>query len=226
MPRLLELFSGTQSVSRVARRQGWETVSLDIDPANSPDLCCSVLDFQEQTYPRDHFDLVWASPPCESYSSANNRFGRDPDHETAMAAADELVRKTARILQHFSTAAFVIENPLGSRLWRRPVAQELGGRAHKVAYCQFGFRYRKLTRLQASFALHLPTCPGPDKCAMMRGTSHLEWAQKGGGGAESRNKKTAELHRIPEPLVEEIIRQWQNAQGSPRGPAGPGEAPG
>ena len=223
MPRLLELFSGTQSVSRVARRQGWETVSLDIDPANSPDLCMSVLDFDETAWPRDSFTAIWASPPCETYSSANNRFGRAPNHEAAMAAADELVRKTARILQHFS-CAWVVENPLGSRLWRRPVAQELGGRAHKVAYCQYGFRYRKLTRLQASFPLHLPTCPGPGKCAMMRGTAHLEWAQKGGGGSQPRYKTTAELHRIPEPLVEELIRQL-NAQ-APRGPAGPGEAPG
>jgi hypothetical protein len=225
MPRLLELFSGTQSVSRVARRLGWETVSLDIDPANSPDLCCSVLDFDETAWPRDSFTFVWASPPCESYSSANNRFATDPDHEVAMAAADELIRKTARILQHFS-CAWVVENPLGSRLWRREVAQLLGGRAHKVAYCQYGFPYRKLTRLQASWALHLATCPGAGKCAMMRGTAHLEWAQKGGGGAQPRFKQTAELHKIPEPLVEEIFRQLQNAQGSPRGPAGPGEAPG
>ena len=209
--RLLELFSGTQSVSRVARRQGWECVSLDIDPTYSPDLCMSVLDFDEQAYPRDSFDFVWGSPPCESYSNANIRYSTDPGHGATMAKADELVRKTKRIMDHFSSAAWVIENPLGSRLWRREVAQELGGRAHKVAYCQFGFKYRKLTRLQASFDLHLPTCPGSGKCAMMRGTKHLEYAQKGGGGAEPRNKKTAELHRIPEPMVEEILRQWQNA---------------
>ena len=209
--RLLELFSGTQSVSRVARRQGWECVCLDIDPTYSPDLCMSVLDFDEQAYPRDSFDFVWGSPPCESYSNANIRYSTDPGHEATMAKADELVRKTKRIMDHFSSAAWVIENPLGSRLWRREVAQELGGRAHKVAYCQFGFKYRKLTRLQASFDLHLPTCPGPGKCAMMRGTKHLEYAQKGCGGAEPRYKKTADLHRIPEPLVKEILRQWQNA---------------
>ena len=206
MPVLLELFSGTQSVSRVARRLGWDSVSLDICPRHGPDLCMSVLDFQEQAYSRDHFDLVWASPPCETYSCANNRFATDPDHEVAMARADELVRKTARILRHFS-AAWVVENPLGSRLWRREVARELGGRAHKVAYCQYGFSYRKLTRLQASFDLHLQTCPGPGRCAMMRGAGHLEWAQKGGGGSQPRYKTTDELHRIPEPLVEAVFAQ-------------------
>ena len=209
--RLLELFSGTQSVSRVARRQGWECVSLDIDPTYSPDLCMSVLDFDEQAYPRDSFDFVWGSPPCESYSNANIRYSTDPGHEATMAKADELVRKTKRIMDHFSSAAWVIENPLGSRLWRREVAQELGGRAHKCSYCQYAMRYRKQTRLQASFTLQLAVCPGPGKCAMMRGTKHLEYAQKGGGGAEPRYKKTADLHRIPEPLVEEILRQWQNA---------------
>ena len=214
MPKLLELFSGTQSVSRVARRLGWECVTLDLDPTNSPDLCMSILDFDEASWPQDSFDFVWASPPCESYSSCNNNFAHDPDHESTMAAADELVRKTMRVIKHFSSAAFCIENPLGSRLWRRPVALELGGNAVKCAYCQYGFRYRKLTRFQASFALRLAVCPGPGKCAMMRGTGHLEWAQKGGGGAEPRNKKTAELHRIPEPLVEEILQQWQNASAN------------
>ena len=111
--RLLELFSGTQSVSRVARRQGWECVSLDIDPTYSPDLCMSVLDFDEQAYPRDQFAMIWASPPCESYSSANIRYSTDPGHGATMAKADELVRKTKRIMDHFSSAAWVIENPPG-----------------------------------------------------------------------------------------------------------------
>ena len=45
MPRLLELFSGTKSVSKVAKALGWETISLDIDPKFDPDLCMDILDF-------------------------------------------------------------------------------------------------------------------------------------------------------------------------------------
>ena len=37
--RLLELFSGTKSISKSAKSLGWETVSLDMDPKHSPDLC-------------------------------------------------------------------------------------------------------------------------------------------------------------------------------------------
>ena len=68
--RLLELFSGTKSVSKVARDLGWESLSLDLCPRHSPDLCIDIMDFDEALYPKDYFDFIWASCPCEAYSSA------------------------------------------------------------------------------------------------------------------------------------------------------------
>ena len=70
MPRLLELFSGTKSFSKVAKTLGWETVSLDIDAAHKPDLVMDILDFDETQYQRDHFDFIWSSPDCRAYSQA------------------------------------------------------------------------------------------------------------------------------------------------------------
>ena len=51
MPRLLELFSGTKSVSKVARELGWQTLSLDWDSTHNPDLLLDILDFDETEYP-------------------------------------------------------------------------------------------------------------------------------------------------------------------------------
>ena len=216
MPRLLELFAGTQSVSRVARRLGWDCVSLDICPRHAPDLCMSILDFDESAYPRDAFDFVWASPPCEAFSVAKcrGRGGCAQLLEVDMAKADALVAKTKRILAHFSAAHYCVENPKGSRLWNREVARELRARSVLVSYCQYGYNYRKTTRLAVSFPLSLPVCPGAGRCAKMIGTKHLQHAQRGGGGAEAGGRMfhtMDELHSIPEGLVEDLLAQLQEA---------------
>ena len=43
--RILELFSGTQSVGKVAREMGHEVVSLDISETYKPDYVANILDF-------------------------------------------------------------------------------------------------------------------------------------------------------------------------------------
>ena len=68
--RLLELVSGTQNVSQVAKNLGWETLSLDVCPRHTTDICMDILDFDETQFPQDCFRFVWASCPCEAYSTA------------------------------------------------------------------------------------------------------------------------------------------------------------
>ncbi len=64
MPRCLELFAGTGSIGRAFERQGWEVVSLDLDPKAGATHTCDFMTFDWTIYPRDHFQCVWASPPC------------------------------------------------------------------------------------------------------------------------------------------------------------------
>ena len=65
--KLLELFSGTQSVGKVAKTLGHEVVSLDLKDA---DINCDILDWDYTTYEPSHFTVIWASPPCTEYSRA------------------------------------------------------------------------------------------------------------------------------------------------------------
>ena len=98
--RLLELFSGTKSVSKVARELfGWEAVSLDICLRHSPDLCMDIMDFDEAQYPEDYFDFIQASPDCRAYSVA--RTNAKIPQDKAMAASDKLVAKTRQIIEYF-----------------------------------------------------------------------------------------------------------------------------
>ena len=221
MPKLLELFSGTGSVGRVARRLGWEVTALDIDGRFSPELHMSILDWDFRALPRDSWDFVWASPPCELYSIARNT-GTPAD----LDAADLLVARTREIVEWFG-CPYAIENPATSRLWLRQVAAGIPYRT-LTSYCCFGYPYRKDTRLATSFSLDLPRCPGAGRCPAMIGNRHTEHAQRGGGGAVPRLKCADDLNRVPEALVEEIIRQL-NAAGeapAPRSPATEDEDPG
>ena len=84
--RLLELFSGTQSVGKVARELGYEVVSLDRDM--DADLKMDIMDWDYTLYPPRSFDVIWASPPCTEYSRAKTVGVRKIDE------ANEIVMRT------------------------------------------------------------------------------------------------------------------------------------
>ena len=63
--RLLELFSGTRSVGKVAEALGYEVVSLDLKDA---DINCDILKWDYTVFEPRHFDVIWASPPCDTFS--------------------------------------------------------------------------------------------------------------------------------------------------------------
>ena len=203
--RALELFSGTQSLSKAAKALGWNTTSLDIDSKYNPDLCMNILDFDETKYGKTDFDFIWASCPCEAYSTART-VAKIP-REDAMEASDKLLTKTLQIIRYFG-CAYVIENPATSKLWKRDVAKSL--EATITSYCCYGYNYRKDTKLASNIPLVLPRCPGKGLCPAMCGTRHKEHAQKGGGGSMPRYKSRDELHSIPEGLVCEICRQIES----------------
>ena len=70
MIRCLELYSGTKSVGKVCDALGWESVSVDL--FLEADFKCDIMDFDYKQFSKDHFDIVWASPPCTFYSNLQN----------------------------------------------------------------------------------------------------------------------------------------------------------
>ena len=93
--KVLDMFSGTGSITTAFRRTGHEVDSLDLDPRFAPTFCVNVLAWDFSVLPRGRYDVIWASCPCEQYSIArsNARAPRD------LALADSLVRRTREILE-------------------------------------------------------------------------------------------------------------------------------
>ena len=197
--RILEIFSGSQSLAKAARARGHEVVTLDICPKHHPTICADLLEWDPSAYTPDYFAYIHASCPCEAYSRARTTGG-----PRKLELADKLVEKTLAVFDYFSTAAWTVENPAGSLLWTRPVARPLHEQIAKTSYCRYGYQYRKHTWFANNFGLKLRRqCDGT--CGQMVGRRHREHAQKGGGGADNVYHSLDQLHSIPPDLCADIL---------------------
>ena len=93
---ILELFSGTGSIGRVFRRNGWTATSVDIEPKFSPDICCSVLDLTPEMIETPP-DVIWGSPPCTHYSWARTT-AKTPRN---LEGSDRLVQKVLDLAEYY-----------------------------------------------------------------------------------------------------------------------------
>jgi len=69
--KLLELFKGTGSINKVAKRYNYNVVSLDFEEKYKPYILIDILKWDYKKYSQDNKyipDYIWASPPCESFS--------------------------------------------------------------------------------------------------------------------------------------------------------------
>ena len=111
---LLELFAGTKSVGKVADELGWDVVSLDLQDAT---INCNILDWDYTQYAPGTFDVIWASPPCNTFSCARQQqIGRNGYTKESLQHDIEqiglpLLHKTLEIISYFEPKYWFIENP-------------------------------------------------------------------------------------------------------------------
>ena len=179
MVKVLELFSGTRSVGKCCDALGLESVSVDmILPA---DHKCDIMDFDYKQYPKDEFDIIWASPPCTNYSKLQDcwlgrmRKGQIYTAEiqdAEMDADDRLVKKTFEIIDYFKPELWFVENPATSKLKDRPIMKDKP--YYDVDYCMYSdWGYRKRTRIwtnKEGWCNQL--CDGSGSCGNMVGKLH------------------------------------------------------
>ena len=65
--RMLDMFTGTGSVGEVFAEEGYEVVSLDINPRFKPTIVADILAWDyKKTFPPGYFEVVFACPPALS----------------------------------------------------------------------------------------------------------------------------------------------------------------
>lgn len=198
--KLLELFAGTGSVGKVARDMCFEVVSLDRDMAADIKLDIMDWDFQDY-YPRRHFDVIWASPPCTEYSKAKTVGTRD------IEGANKVVERTLDILEYFEPKFWIVENPQTGLL--KDQSCMYGMPFVDVDYCRYGAPYRKRTRLWNNVVKFVPHPLCTKDCGSMNDerTKHVATAQRGSCKTHPDNSfRQDQLYQVPKELIYDILR--------------------
>ena len=123
--KLLELFSGTGSVGKVARDLGYSVISLGLKNAN---INTDSLRWDYKELAVNDFDVIWASPPCTEHSRAKTTGVRKIEFATS------IVLKTLEIIKYFRPKYWIIENPQSGLLKEQPFMR--GSNYYDVDYCK------------------------------------------------------------------------------------------
>ena len=195
-------------MGRAFAAQGWEVISVDLDPRSNPTYCCDVAQWDWRCV--GEVDVIWASPPCTHYSAARSRgISRD------LVTSDALVRKTFEIAAGLDNPPPFVENPHSGQLKNRDLLTHLTMRV--VDYCTYGFPYRKRMAVwtNTKWQPSRPLCR--HDCAASEGRKHMAIAQRGPLGPCFTQR---ELYRIPPALCEEIAQFCDTVSAAPTGTAG------
>jgi site-specific DNA-cytosine methylase len=193
--KLLELFSGTKSVGKVATLLGYEVVSLDIKNA---DINTNILNWNYKTYETGYFNVIWASPPCTEYSIAKTVGVRKIEE------ANEVVLKTLEIIEYFNPKHFIVENPQTGLLKKQWFMYGLP--YNDIDYCKYGMLYRKRTRLWNNVTLWKPQPLCLKDCGNTNGNKHIKTAQRGPShGMVNDSFRQDDLYMVPAVLIHEIF---------------------
>lgn len=203
--KLLELFAGSRSIGKQAEKQGFEVFSVDINNFENIDLVIDVLDLKKEMIPFNP-DMIWASPPCTTFSIASIghhwKENREPKTKEALIGMN-ILKKTLEIFEWFPDSIFFMENPRG--MMRKKIK---GIDRTTVTYCSYGAINMKPTDIWSNNIYDIfnpkgwkprPMCfNGNTKC------QHEEAPRGSRTGTQGLNGNY-EKSKIPSELCREII---------------------
>lgn len=195
--KLLELFSGTKSVSKSVGDKYDEIISLDVLDKNNPTVVSDILKWDYKIYPREYFHTIWASPPCTEYSKAKTTGIRN------IELANSIVKKTLEIIDYFKPIKWFMENPQTGLLKSQSFMKDIP--FYDVDYCQYGKDYRKRTRIWTNIKGFDPKICIKSKCSKVVDGKHVASCGNGYSKYTNRQIKQNEKYSIPEQLIKDLF---------------------
>jgi site-specific DNA-cytosine methylase len=170
--KMLDLFSGTQSVSRIFRENGWETYTIEIDKRHKDiDWYSDIMNITAKDI-LDRFgrpDVIWASPPCDTYTIVAIHHHRKYEDGVIVPTSDkarmsdELIKHTLNLINELQPKFYFIENPVGCLRkmdFMKPLPR------FTVTYCQYGLTRMKPTDIWTNMddPKFIRPCKNGDPC--------------------------------------------------------------
>ena len=195
--RVLELFAGSRSIGKAAQELGYEVFSTDVEPYPGIDYVIDFMDMDLGKLPWKP-DIIWASPPCTSYSIAAvsyHREGQYPMSEIAVKS-DHMVLQLLRMIKYLKPTYWFIENPRGM-LRKMHFMQDF--ERSTVTYCQYGDDRMKPTDIwHQSKWVPRAMCKNGDSCHQA--------APRGSRTGTQGRANDYERSKIPHELCLEVLR--------------------
>ena len=208
---MFEFFKGTGSIGKVAKRMGYNVVSLDLESKYTPDIEANILEWDYKKWAEENKfvpDYIWASPPCNTFSPLAYRL-KERNTKTAVpssARAKEgtaVLHKTIEIIKYFQSKnpklLFTIENPRG--MMRHDAEIKKLPNRETTLYALYGDFKRKPTDFWSNFPMNLKP--------------HTEKYNKKNVIGNLANLPTIEQrYSIPSKLVKAILLRAKESYGS------------
>ena len=204
--KVLELFAGSRSFSKVAEELGHETYTTDFKPFDKIDQVCNIFDFDISKIPFEP-DIIWASVPCYTFSVASIGHHWTGGYRAYIPKTEKakiglkIVKKTIDIINELNPKYYYIENPRGL-LRKLPVIQSVPIR-RTVWYCQYG---KDETRAKPTdiWTNDMSWIPRPI-CHNVNKNCHHEAAPRGSKTGTQGLKGNYERSIVPYELCAEIL---------------------
>lgn len=208
--KVLELFAGSRSIGKVAESLGMEVFSCDLLDFEGIDYVGDILEFDYSKVPFVP-DIIWASPPCSSFSVAKLSFNWSKSGDTLLPKSRgahlgiKILQKTLEVIEHYDPKFWFIENPRGAM---RKMPELIDKKRHTVTYCQYGDTRMKPTDIWTNSDVWTPRTP------CKQGKPCHEAAPRGSQTGTQGLKNAYERAIIPEDLCREVLESCQQIANS------------